>query len=119
MVEVRTPVGTVAAHWVADQRPVPGAHHVEWELDEEFRWGLNCSRAEVGEPRLCQNERRIYSRGRLGLEATASVPAFAYLELVDAVIALGHIDALPEGAAGSWIELRLEPENVEVYPYLL
>lgn len=119
LVEVRTPVGTVAAHWGGGLRAAPGAHHVEWELDEEFRWGLNCSRAEAGEPRLCQDERGIFFRGRLDLEATASVPAFAYLELADAVIALGHIDALPEGAAGSWVELRLEAGNVKVFPYLL
>ena len=39
--------------------------------------------------------------------------------LRSSVIDLGHVEALPEGMAGSWVELRLEPENVKVYSYLL
>jgi hypothetical protein len=119
LVEVRTSVGTVAARWCGALDATPGAHHVEWELDEEFRWGLNCSRVEVEEPHLWQNERGVFFRGRLGLEEAASVPAFAHLELAGALIPLGHIDALPEGIAGSWVELHLGPEKVKVYPYLL
>jgi NAD(P)-dependent dehydrogenase (short-subunit alcohol dehydrogenase family) len=30
-------------------------HDVEWELDEEFRWGLNCSPVTTGEPYARQN----------------------------------------------------------------
>jgi hypothetical protein len=119
LVEVRTSVGTVVARWCGDLEATLGAHHVEWELDEEFRWGLNCSQVEVEEPYLCQNERGVFFRSRLGLEETAPVPAFAHLELADALIILGHIDALPEGMAGSWVELHLKPEKVKVYPYLV
>lgn len=119
LVEVRTSVGSAAAHWCGDLGATPGAHHVEWELDEEFRWGLNCSQVDVEGPHLCQNERGVFFRGRLHLDGAASVPAFAHLELADAVIDLGHVDALPEGVAGSWVELHLGPENVKVYPYLL
>jgi hypothetical protein len=41
------------------------------------------------------------------------------LELADSVIDLGHVDTLPAGMAGSWIELNPRPANVEVYSYLL
>jgi hypothetical protein len=47
------------------------------------------------------------------------VPAFAHLELSDAVIDLGHIDALSDGMAGSWVELYLEPEKIKIYPRLV
>jgi hypothetical protein len=119
LVEVRTSVGTVAARWCGGPEVAPGAHHVEWELDEEFRWGLNCSQVELEEPYLSQNERWVVFRGRLGLVGTLSVPMFAHLELADAVIDLGHIDALPDGMAGSWVEVRLEPEKIKIYPYLV
>ncbi len=39
--------------------------------------------------------------------------------LADSVIDLGHLDALPEGMAGSWIELNPKPANVKIYSYLL
>jgi len=119
LVEVRTSVGTAIARWCGDVGATSGAHHVEWELDEEFRWGLNCSQAAVEQPRLCQNERGVFLRGRLGLEETASVPAFAHVELAGALIVLGRIDALPEGMAGSWVELHVKPDKVKVYPYLV
>jgi hypothetical protein len=119
LAEVRTSVGTVVARWCGDLGATLGTHHVEWELDEEFQWGLNCSQVEIEEPSLRQNEHGTFFRGRLGLEKTASVQAFAHLELADAVIDLGPIDALPEGAAGSWVELHLKPETISVYPYLL
>ncbi|MEO6083155.1 MAG: hypothetical protein ABIQ18_08610 [Umezawaea sp.] len=96
-----------------------GTHYVEWELDEEFQWGLNCVRAEVEEPHLCQDERRVVLRGQLGLEGTESAQAFAYLELADSMIALGHIDALPDGMSGAWVELHLEPAKIKLYPYAL
>lgn len=119
LVEVRTSVGTAAARWCGDPELATGVHHVEWELDEEFRWGLNCSEVEVEEPSLSQSEGGVVFRGRLGVVGTGSVPAFAHLELSDAVIDLGHIDALSDGMAGSWVELYLEPEKIKVYPHLV
>lgn len=118
-VEVRTPVGTVVARWCGASRAVPGTHHVEWDLDQEFRWGLTCSPADVDSPRVRGDEHGSLFRGRLVLEATTSAPVFAHLELAGAVIALGHVDALPEGVSGSWVELHLEPGTVAVHPYLV
>ncbi|WP_177320643.1 hypothetical protein [Lentzea waywayandensis] len=115
---VRTSVGLVVARWCGELEATPGAHHVEWELDEEFRWGLNCSEVEVGEPLVRENERGIFVQGQLGLEAADQGSAFAHLEFADALILLGHINGLPEGMAGSWVELHLPHEKVKVYPYL-
>lgn len=119
LAEVKTSVGTAVVRWSDDPPVTPGAHHVEWELDQEFRWGLNCFRAEVEEPRVCQDERGIVFRGRLAVEGTGSVPRFAHLELAGAVIDLGHVDGLPEGVAGSWVEIHVEPDKVKVHPYLV
>jgi hypothetical protein len=115
-VEVRTSVGTVSARWYGDPGSAPGVHDVEWELDEEFRWGLNCSPATTEEPHVGQNGREVSFRGQLGLVGTASALALAHLELADAVIDLGRIEALPEGTAGSWVEVCLRPEKITVYP---
>ncbi|WP_141980936.1 hypothetical protein [Saccharothrix saharensis] len=115
LVEVRTSVGTVTARWCGDQEATSGAHHVEWELDEEFRWGLDCRRVDDEAPHLGQDERGAFFRGRLGL--TSSVPAYAHLEVADSVIDLGRVDALPDCVAGSWVEVHLEPEKVAVHPY--
>ena len=94
-------------------------HHVEWELDDDFRWGINCAQVEIEEPCLSQTERGVVFRGRLGVVGTASEPALTHLELADAIIDLGHIDALPDGMAGSWVELYLAPEKIKVYPFLV
>ncbi|MFE9745476.1 hypothetical protein ACFYOT_11270 [Saccharothrix saharensis] len=115
LVEVRTSVGTVTVRWCGDLEATPGAHHVEWELDEEFRWGPDCHPVDAGTPRLGQDERGAFFRGRLGL--TSSTPAFAHLELADAVVDLGRVDALPDDAAGSWVEVHLEPGKVAAHPY--
>ncbi|XVS62227.1 hypothetical protein ACQPYE_28695 [Actinosynnema sp. CA-299493] len=55
---------------------------------------------------MCQNERGVFFRGRLVLEETARATAFAQLELAGASTILGHVDALPEGMAGSWVEVH-------------
>lgn len=94
-----------------------GEHHIEWELDEDFRWGFNCSPATVGEPCLYQDERGVFCRGRLGLTGIQAAQPFAHLELADAVIDLGHIDGLPQGMTGAWVEIDLRPEKIKIHPY--
>jgi hypothetical protein len=119
LVEVRTSVGTVAARWCGGPEAVPGVHHVEWELDDEFRWGINCVQVESEESCLSRTGRGVAFRGRLGVVGTASEPALMHLELADAVIDLGHIAGLPDGMAGSWVELYLALEKIKVYPFLV
>ncbi|WP_410646330.1 hypothetical protein [Amycolatopsis sp. cmx-4-54] len=117
LVTVRSSVGSVSASWCGNLEAAAGEHHIEWELDEEFRWGFNCSPATVEEPCLHQDERGVFSRGRLGLTGFESEEPFAHLELAGAVIDLGHIDGLPHGMAGTWVEINLRPEQIKIYPY--
>lgn len=117
VVEVRTSVGTVTARWRGDRTATPGAHHVEWTLDEEFRWGLNCFQTAAGEPRVRHGESAVVFRGRLMLDAAGE--QWATLVLGDALIMLGHIEALPDGVAGAWVEIHVAPENIEVHPYVV
>jgi hypothetical protein len=58
-------------------------------------------------------------RGRLGLTEMEGVQPFAHLELADALIDLGHVDAMPQGMAGAWVEIHLVPEKIKIYPYQL
>ncbi|MFJ8912727.1 hypothetical protein [Amycolatopsis sp. NPDC102389] len=117
LVTVRTSVGTVQAFWGGNLEAAAGAHHIEWELDEEFRWGFNCSPAAVEEECLYQDERGVFCRGRLGVTGIEAAQPFPHLELVGAVIDLGHIEGLPQGTAGAWVEINLRPEKVKIYPY--
>jgi len=119
LVTLRTSVGTVRVRWGGSREAPAGEYHVEWELDEEFRWGFNCSPAAVEEPGLYQDGRGVCCRGRLGLTGIEAAQPLAHLELAGAVIDLGHVDALPQGMAGAWVEVRLEPEKIKIYPYRL
>lgn len=119
MVTLRTSVGTVPVRWGGSQEAAAGEHHVEWELDEEFQWGFNCLPAAVEEPRLSQDGRGVCCRGRLGLTGIEAAQPFAHLELAEAVIDLGQVDALPRGMAGAWVEIHLGPEKITIYPYQL
>ncbi|RSN31347.1 hypothetical protein DMC61_14450 [Amycolatopsis sp. WAC 04169] len=114
---VRTPVGTVAASWGGNLESAAGEHHVEWDLDEEFRWRFNCSLATVEEACLHQDEREVFCRGRLGLTEVEAAPPLAHLELAGAIIDLGQVDSLPQGMAGAWVEINLRPEKIKIYPY--
>lgn len=126
-VEVRTSVGMVTARWRGDRDATPGEHHVEWTLDEEFRWKHNCFQTAAEEPRVRHSERAVVFRGRLMLDVAEAADddhaapgeRWATLVLGDALIMLGHIEALPDGMAGSWVELHVAPENVEIHPYLV
>jgi hypothetical protein len=119
LVTLRTSVGTVSACWAGNPEAAAGEHHVEWELDEEFRWGFNCLPAAVEEPCLYQEKRGVFCRGRLGLTEIQAAQPIAHLELADAVIDLGRIEALPQGMAGAWVEIHLKPEKIKIYPYQL
>ena len=67
LVTLRTPAGIVSARLAGSLEAAAGEHHVEWELDEEFRWGFNCLPAAVEQARLYQEEHGVFCRGRLGL----------------------------------------------------
>ena len=120
-VEVRTSVGTVTARWCGDTKATPGEHHVEWTLDEEFHWGLNCFPATAEAPQVRQDERAVVFRGRLSLDDDRVEPGkpWANLALGEALIMLGSVEALPEGVAGSCVEVHVAQENVQVYRYLV
>ncbi|WP_052121202.1 hypothetical protein [Amycolatopsis sp. MJM2582] len=117
LVTVRTSVGTVPASWAGNPETATGEHHIEWELDEEFRWGSNCSPVAIEEPRLYNDEREVFYRGRLGLTEIEAAQPLAHLEMAGAVIDLGPIAGLPQGMAGTWVEINLRPEKIKIHPY--
>jgi hypothetical protein len=43
----------------------------------------------------------------------------ALLDLDDTTILLDLVDQLPEGVAGTWVELFIECEKIALYPYEL
>ena len=101
LVEVHTSVGMVTARWRGDTEATRGEHHVEWTLDEEFRWGQNCFQAAAKEPRLRDGDRVVVVRGQLRLDVAEDIVGdhavsgkhWANLALGNALIVLGHIEA--------------------------
>jgi hypothetical protein len=81
--------------------------------------GVNGVPAAVEEPCLSQDECGVFCRGRLGLTGIQAAQPFAHLKLADAIIDLGHIEALPEGMADAWVEIHLRPGKIKIYSYQL
>lgn len=115
LAQVRTPFGRTAARWCGAQSAKPGKYHVEWTVEEEIAWGRNTKPAVGVGPGVRPEGHCVVLRGRLDLtEDGASVSAFDGSQIL-----LDLAEPLPEGVAGTWIELCIEREKVAPHPYEL
>ncbi|MDQ1042048.1 hypothetical protein [Streptomyces sp. V4I2] len=115
LADVRTSFGHTAVRWCGDRAAEPGEYHVEWTIDEDIVWGRNAKPAAGIGPRLRTGGHCVVMRGRLSLTEDGA----ALLDLDGTTILLDLADQLPEGVAGTWVELFIEREKIALYPYEL
>ncbi|MBD0742400.1 hypothetical protein [Streptomyces sp. CBMA152] len=111
-VRVHTPVGTAVASWRGDPEKADGCHHIEWSVDENLLWGHNTQLAARAEPGLWQEHDQLVLRGRLAL----TEDGMAILEMGDAQILFDFSAPPPECSHGTWVEIRIEADNVALWP---
>ncbi|WP_405903120.1 hypothetical protein OG696_18925 [Streptomyces sp. NBC_00656] len=115
MAQIRTSFGVTAVRWCGDQAAEPGEYHVEWTCDEDTAWGRNAKPAADTGPGVRPGRHGVVLRGRLNL----TVDGTAVMDLDGTQILLDLAAPLPEGVAGTWVELFLEREKVALHPFLL
>jgi hypothetical protein len=109
-------VGTAVVFWQGAPEAVGREHHVEWTVDEGIDWTWNAWPSPVSSPGLREDGDRIVFRGRLSLAADGG----AVLEVGDALVLFDLAEpSLPEGIAGSWVEVHVARDHVTVWPYEL
>ncbi|WP_432104467.1 hypothetical protein [Streptomyces sp. bgisy091] len=115
LADVRTSFGHTAVRWCGDRAAEPGEYHVEWTIDEDIVWGRNAKPAAGIGPGLRTGGHCVVLRGRLSVAEDGA----ALLDLDGTTILLDLADPLPEGVAGTWVELFIEREKIALYPYEL
>lgn len=115
LADVRTSFGHTAVRWCGDWDAEPGEYHVEWTIDEDIVWGRNAKSAAGIGPGLRTGGHCVVLRGRLSLTEDGA----ALLDLDGTTILLDLADPMPEGVAGTWVELFIEREKIALYPYEL
>ncbi|WP_329378587.1 hypothetical protein [Streptomyces sp. NBC_01716] len=115
LADVRTSFGHTAVRWCGDRAAEPGQYHVEWTIDEDIVWGRNAKPAAGIGPGLRTGGHCVVLRGRLSVTEHGA----ALLDLDGSAILLDLADPLPEGVAGTWVELFIEREKIALYPYEL
>ena len=115
LAQIRTSFGETAVRWCGDQAAKPGKHHVEWTVDEDIAWGRNAKPAVGFGPGVRPGGHCVVLRGLLNL----TVDGAAVLDFDGSQILLDLADSLPEGVAGTWVELFIAREKIALYPYEL
>ncbi|MFF2659834.1 hypothetical protein ACFVUH_21030 [Kitasatospora sp. NPDC058032] len=112
-VRVHTPVGSATAVWRGGVEDAVGRHRIEWAVDANLLWGRNTWPAELAEPGVREEAGRVVLRGRLRLTGDGA----AVLELGDSQVLFDVGSPPPPDSA--WVEIGVEVDKVELYPYLL
>ncbi|MGW0940620.1 hypothetical protein [Streptomyces sp. NPDC002666] len=115
LAQIRTPIGGTAVRWCGDPAAEPGEYHVEWTVDEGIAWGRNARPAADSGPGVRPGGHCVVLCGRLNLTADGT----AMLDLDGTQILLDLTAPLPEGVAGTWVELFLEREKIAIRPFWL
>ncbi|MFE5494129.1 hypothetical protein ACFQ7Z_29810 [Streptomyces virginiae] len=83
-------------------------------MDEDIVWAQNARPSTDGTPELWEEGDRIVFRGQLSLDEHGG----AVLGVGGSVILFDLANPpLPDGVDGSWVEVRVAPDNVTVWPY--
>ncbi|MEU2448919.1 hypothetical protein ABZ605_02480 [Streptomyces sp. NPDC012765] len=113
-VRVRSAVGSAVVVWQDGAgEAAEGRHHIEWTVDEDITWAGNTRAAAVPTPEVREEGSHIVFRGRLGLTEDGA----AVLEVGGALILFDQAGPPPDGADGSWVEVRAAGSRVSVWPY--
>ncbi|GAQ60785.1 hypothetical protein [Streptomyces scabiei] len=112
---VRTGFGHIGVRWYGDRAAAPGEYHVEWSIDEDIIWGRNAKPAAGVGPGLRTGGHCVVLQGRLMLTEDGA----ALLDLDGSAVLLDLAEPLPDGVAGSWVELFIDRDNVGLHPYEL
>ncbi|MFE6814702.1 hypothetical protein [Streptomyces sp. NPDC057677] len=113
-VRVHSAVGTVVVLWQGTSEAVGREHYVEWTVDEDIAWMVNAWPSASGVSELREDCDRIVFRGQLSLFEDGGV----VLDVGGTQILFDLGDPpLPEGADGSWVEVRVAREHVTVWPF--
>ncbi|WP_405428132.1 hypothetical protein [Streptomyces erythrochromogenes] len=113
-VRVHSAVGTAVVLWQGAPPAVGREHHVEWTVDEDLVWTENTRPSLVAGPELREDDDHIVLRGRLSLDEGGG----ATLDVGGSLILFDLAKPpLPDGADGSWVEVRVAPDSVTVWPY--
>ncbi|MEU0368699.1 hypothetical protein ABZ070_00265 [Streptomyces sp. NPDC006283] len=115
LAQIRTPYGSTAVRWRGDPAAEPGEVHVEWTVDEDFRWGQNAKPAAASGPDIRAGGHCVILQGLLSVEEDGAT----VMDLGGSLILLDITGPLPENASGAWIELWVEREKISLYPYVL
>jgi hypothetical protein len=107
-------VGTAVVLWQGAPQAVGREHHVEWTANEDIVWTENARPSTDETPGLREDGDRIVLRGQLSLDEDGGVA----LDVGGSVILFDLANSpLPDGVDGSWVEVRVAPGNVTVWPY--
>lgn len=91
-------------------------HHVEWTVDEDMTWAGNTMPAAIASSAVGEEGDWIVLRGRLSLTADKA----AFLEVGGSQILFDLADPLPpDGADGTWVEVRVRRDSIGLWPYQL
>lgn len=114
-VRVHSAVGTVVVLWQGVAEAVGREHRVEWTVDEDIAWTVNAWSSASGVSELREDGDRIVFRGQLSLFEDGGV----VLDVggTQILFDLAQDSSLPEGADGSWVEVRAARGHVTVWPY--
>ncbi|MGA5424446.1 hypothetical protein [Streptomyces lavendulocolor] len=100
--------------WQGAPQAVGREHHVEWTANEDIVWTENARPSTDETPGLWEDGDRIVLRGQLSLDEDGG----AALDVGGSVILFDLANSpLPDGVDGSWVEVRVAPGNVTVWPY--
>ncbi|WP_326681007.1 hypothetical protein [Streptomyces sp. NBC_01237] len=110
-VRVHTPVGDIVAVWRGDLDNAVGQHHIEWTVDGDILWGRNTRSATLAEPGAREEAGQVVLRGLLQLTEDGA----AVLQVGDSQV-LFDVGS-PPPPDNAWVEISVEADKVELYPY--
>ncbi|MET7792093.1 hypothetical protein ABZS93_36970 [Streptomyces sp900116325] len=108
---VHKPEGSTVAVWRGGLNNAVGWHHIEWTVDGDILWGRNTRSATLAEPEVREEAGQVVLRGLLQLSEDGA----AVLQVGDSQL-LFDVGS-PPPPDNTWVEISVEADQVELYPY--